>query len=97
MGKLRHLDKIVFGLLVILTIWYAWAGFKGVRDLRVSQQDQITRARALKAEIAGHKKDPPERDAHLYSGVPMDRWSRLPATKQLAAHHFYSGAPVTKR
>jgi len=97
MAILKHLDKLVCVLLVVLTAWYIVARFQSTKELRRTHEELISRAQQLDAEISRNPKDPPERDAELYSGVPKSRWSSVArVANEFKARHFYPVAPDAK-
>ena len=93
MGSFRHIDKLVFGLLVLGTTWYAVAAFQGLAETRRSQAEMIRKAADLAKEIAKNVKEPPEQDADLYSGVVKSRWEDMPRSMPLSGWHFYPQTP----
>ncbi len=93
MGILRHLDKAICGVLILLTLWYAWARFSGFEQLRQAHGQQIQKADVLATFAAKNVRNPPQPDAAAYSLVPMRRWDQLPKALDYQAWNFYPSAP----
>ncbi len=97
MKALRHLDKVIFAVLLVLALWYGWHRYSSLTDLRDQDDAQIQRAVDLAQRIGNNVMPSPERDSSVYSGAPMRRWDRVPAIDQLYPKLFYPDASSTGR
>ena len=89
-----HVDKVVFILLLALTIWYAATRFRGIEDDSVARDLDVERARHLGRLVEKISIPSPARDPKKFSGAPKLQWERIPWVVSLNPMHFY---PKAKR
>ena len=87
---MKHLDKIIFFVLLALTIWYGVAQGRGLHALGVRQDSRLREARDTEKLVDTVVIAPPKEDSLDYADVPKRQWEDLPEkVPPLTARTFY--------
>lgn len=87
---MKHLDKTIFFLLLVLTIWYGIAQARGLHALGIQQSARLSEARSTEKRVNTVLIPAPTQDPLDYSDIPKRQWEDLPAKiPPLTALSFY--------
>ena len=86
----QHADKIVFGLLLALTVWYGVARARGMARGERERADIVREAERVRTRINEVAIPPPEKEPAEYAEEPKRQWEDIPGNvPELTPRFFY--------